>query len=236
MYYWNKSNFEGLLKLADEFDKFTELQLLANYCRLREQGLRRSAFQTLDAFLEASHTFNESTARITAVKILESNALTTEAHQFLTQPLMTQFLNPTLRAWMDAEPEANVPVRWLGMMSRDYTLLETALLMDPDDVPVRKLLIERELSIADWITHHLDESVLLGPVENVVIAMQRAKNLIAGSSDPDAFAYFNLDVHYYCALVEDWKAYSDSREGSFADWCEKKGRKYNYPTKFYYNQ
>jgi hypothetical protein len=67
---------------------------------------------------------------------------TAEAHQFLAQPLVTQFLIPTLRAWIDDEPAKSVPVRWLGMLSRDNELLDRALSMCPEDIPVRKMLIE----------------------------------------------------------------------------------------------
>lgn len=184
----------------------------------------------------ASRTFDNVTARLVAVKILESNARTSEAHQFLAQPLVAKFLLPTLRAWMDAEPEVNVPVRWLGIISRDYALLEMALLMCPDDVPVRKLLIEYELSIADWATHHLDESVLLGTIEEVTTALARAKSLIASAPYSDAFTYLNSEIQYFSELIGDWQAYSVSPEGDFPAWCAQRGREYKFSVKVYYKR
>lgn len=234
MHYGNKSNFEGLLRLAEEFDKIIELQPLASYCRLRERGLRRDAFRALDLFLDASRTFDNVTARLAAVKILESNARTSEAHQFLAQPLVAKFLFPTLQAWMNAEPNASIPVSWLGIMSRDYSLLEVALFMCPDDNPVRKLLIERQLSIADWATHHLDESVLLGSVEDVTSALMHARTLITSAPRPDDFVFHNSEIQHFCELMDDWQVYSASPEGAFPDWCAIHGRKYNYPVKIYY--
>lgn len=40
-YYWNRDNFESLLDLAKELRTVPELAHLADYCELREKGLRK---------------------------------------------------------------------------------------------------------------------------------------------------------------------------------------------------
>jgi hypothetical protein len=236
MHYWNRGNFEGLLQLAAELAADHNLRPLSDYCRHREKGLRREAFAALEHFLVASGSFDNAAARAAAVKILELNARTGEAHQFLTQPLVTRFLTPTLKAWMDDEPCASTPIRWLGLMSRDNGLLERALSISPDDTPVRKRLIESDLSHADYATHHLDESCFLGNVEEVIAALAHARDLIADAPEPEALAQLLSEVHYFDHQVADWKAYSKNPVGSFPEWCAKQGRKYSYPAKYYYER
>jgi hypothetical protein len=236
MHYWNKKNFNGLLALSEELDAHPDLAPLANYCRLREKGLRREALSALERFLAASRSLDCAAARSAVVAILESNARARDVHQFLAQPLVTQFLMPTLRAWIDDEPATCVPVRWLGILSPDIELLDRALSMCPEDTPVRKMLIERDLSSADYATHHLDETKFLGSVTEVVTALAHARDLIANAPEPEALAHLTSEVHYFDALVADWTAYSKNPIGSFPEWCAKQGRKYEYRVKVYYER
>jgi len=236
MHYWNRSNFEDLLKLAEELHADANLGPLSSYCRYRKKGLRREAFSELERFLEASRSFDSAAARAAAVRILELNARASKAHQFLTQPLVTRFLIPTLKAWMDDEPAASTPVRWLGLMSRDNSLLERALSLSPEDTPVRKRLIESDISLADYATHHLDESRFLGNVDEVIAALTHARELIADAPEPQALAHLLSEVHCFATQVADWRAFSENPEGSFPEWCAKQGKKYNYPAKYYYTR
>jgi hypothetical protein len=236
MHYWNNENFVGLLALSEELDAHPDLKSLASYCRFREKGLRREAFSALEHFLESSRSFDSATARSAAVRILESNARTRGTHQFLTQPLVARFLMPTLRVWIDDEPATCVPVRWLGILSRDIELLDRALSMCPEDIPVREMLIEDDLSCADYATHHLDETRFIGSVDEVIAALAHARDLTANAPEPEAFAYLTSEVNYFDALVADWTAYSKNPAASFPEWCAKQGRKYNYPLKVYYKR
>ncbi|WP_257010377.1 hypothetical protein [Burkholderia ubonensis] len=236
VYYWNQHNFEGLLKLAETFDACPELKPLADYCRFREQGLRRHAFAALERFLDASRSFDGTTARRAAIDILEANARTSEAHQFLAQPLTARFLLPTLQTWMHEEPDANLPIRWLGILKRDNALLAGALAMCPDDTPVRTMLIERALDFVDFATHHLDESRFIGSVDHVLENLDRARRLIADAPDAAAFARLSSEVDHFDQLVADWQAWSLNPVGSFPEWCAALGRNYRYAVKIYYSQ
>lgn len=236
VYYWNKDNFEGLLALAQSFDAQADLKPLASYCRYREQGLRREAFAALEQFLVASRSFDSATARRAAIEILEANSRTSQAHQFLTQPLTARFLLPTLGAWMEEDAEAALPVRWLGLLNRDPALLRRALSMCPDDLPVRKVLIDFALGWADHATHHLDESVFLGSVDEATSAVDLARSYIAKAPDPEALAHLTREVEYFDRLITDWKAYSENPTGDFPEWCAERERNYNYPAKFYYER
>jgi hypothetical protein len=227
MYYWNRPNFEGLSKLAEELDGDAHLRLVASYCRYRQKGLRREAFSALEQFLVAARSFDTAAARAATAKILELNARTSEVHQFLTHPLLTRFLVPTLSKWMDDEPAASIPIRWLGMILRDSGLLEKALSMHPGDTPVRKRLIESDLALADYATHHLDESHFIGSVDEVIVALAHARGLIADAPEPEALAHLLSEVHYYDAQIANWIAYSGNPLGSFPEWCANQRGKYH---------
>jgi hypothetical protein len=236
VYYWNKQNFEGLTELSQELTRHPNLDLLAQYCTFREQGLRREAFSTLERFLVAAQSFDSLTARSAALNILELNARAVKVHQFLTQPLITRFLTPTLEAWIRAEPETSAPVRWLGILAHDDALLDKALAMRPEDTPVRKLLIKRDLSWAEFATHHLDESHFIGDVDETVAALERARSLIVTAPDPEKLSALEAEVRYLDDLVADWKVYRENVVGTFSEWCAKRGRMYRFPTHVYYEK
>src|SRR5262249_2540982 len=159
----------------------------------------------LERFLVASQSFDSATARRAAIDILEANARTSEAHQFLTQPLTARFLFPTLQTWMVEAPHANLPVRWLGILKRDDALVAGALAMYPDDTPVRKMLVGHALDRVDFGTHHLDESYFIGSVDYALAELNRARQLIADAPDAAAFARLASEVDYFDRLVADWQ-------------------------------
>ncbi|WP_198952858.1 MULTISPECIES: hypothetical protein [unclassified Achromobacter] len=95
MYYWNRDNFEGLLQIAQQLEADKHLNPLGAYCRFRELGLWRDAFQALERYLEETRSFDSSTARLATTQILEINARAHGVHHFLAQPLVKRFLLPT---------------------------------------------------------------------------------------------------------------------------------------------
>ncbi|MBN3727952.1 hypothetical protein [Burkholderia sp. Ac-20379] len=236
MYYWNQHNFEGLLQLAHALETNDHLKPLAAYCRFRELGLRRDALLALEQYLEEARAFDSATARLAAVHILEAHARTQGVTQFLTQPLVARFLQPTLRAWMQDDANTNVPVRWLGMLDSDRALLARAVAMCPDDTPARKRLIDLLLGDVEYATHHLDESAFIGSVEAAASALELAGTLVASAAEPDAFARHASDVRYFTGLIADWRAYSENRRGAFPEWCALHGRNYTYAVKVYYER
>jgi hypothetical protein len=236
MHYWNKDNFEGLAELARDLKTHDGCNQLAEYCRLRHTGLRREAFAALERFLAEAKAWEPATARATANAILELRARMPQAHQFLTQPLLERFLLPTLRAWVDSEPASMIPVRWLGILNRDASLLSRVLAASPDDTPIRRILIELELSQVDYATHHLVESIFLGDLEATRVALARATALVEASSQADAVADLNREIKHYESLISDWLAYSIAPEGTFPEWCVARGRAYRWPTIVYYGE
>ncbi|MCP8462806.1 hypothetical protein NK553_02470 [Pseudomonas sp. ZM23] len=236
MHYWNQSNFEGLERLADELASLPGLQALADYARARSQGRRREAFAALDGFLRNAPPPESLPARELSLLILTLHGQTREAHQFLAQPLLSRFLLPALRAWADSEPTAHAPLHWLGLLQNDGDLLRRALSACPDDVAVRCRLIDFALGAADYATHHLNEGFFIGEPAGARQALELAAQLIAEAPQTSPFSRHSDEVAQLSALLDDWQAYSDHPEGSFADWCAARQRPYAWAKKYYYSQ
>lgn len=236
MYYWNKENFEGLLELADELKKTPELSELGEYCVLREKGLRSRALAQLDQFLNKAALWDQNLARCNVLIVLQADARTSEAHQFMTHPLMTRLIYPTLEQWVIDEPSSVVPLRWLGLLRSDSDALRRVLSLTPSDVPVRRRLIKCALDATGYATHHLSESVLLSPVEETRKSIAIARRWIDSAHDIKPFADLSAEVEEYELMLDDWVAYNESPVGSFPEWCKNKGRTYSWPTIVYYDE
>ena len=236
MYYWNRDNFDGLAQLASALREHSELLLLAEYCRAREQGLRRQALASLDAFLDASAAWKAETARAACRTILELHARTPAAHQFLAQPLLVRFILPTLDEWTREVPDSQIAVRWLGILRRDPLLLERALVLAPGDVDVRRRLANWFLSHVDHATHHLVESRLLGELAATRQSLGDARRLVDTAPDSSLLADVAEEIAHYDALLRDWELFSRDPEASFPEWCVKRGRPYRWPAIFYYDR
>jgi hypothetical protein len=234
VHYWNKDNFEGLSQLASALDGHALLSPLAEYCRAREQGLRRQALSVLDAFLDSTGSWSDQSARSACQTLLELHARTPHAHQFLTQPLLARFILPTLDQWLLEIPDSQVALRWLGILRRDRLLLERALALEPADIAVRRLLVDWLLSDVEHATHHLVESRLLGELEPTRRSLADALALVQKAPDASSFTDLAQEIGNLDALLADWEAFSRSAEVNFPDWCSKHGRSYVWPKISYY--
>lgn len=234
MHYWNQENFEGLERLADELASLPGLQALADYARARSRGVRREAFAALEGFLRHAPAPDSPPARELSLQILTLHRQTREAHQFLAQPLLARFLVPTLQAWIDSEPTAHAPLRWLGLLQNDGGLLRRALAAGPDDVAVRYRLIDFALGAADYATHHLDEGFFIGEPADAREALELAARLIAEAPDASPFSRQAEETVQLSALLDDWQIYSAQPQGNFAVWCAERRRPYAWAKKYYY--
>jgi len=235
MHYWNKDNFEGLLELARELEKVHELTALAEYCNLRQKGLRAQSFAKLSDFLNEATLWNIDRARRNVLTILQAQAQIPAAHQFVSHPLLTRLIYPTLEQWKLDEPSAIEPLRWLGLLRSDRDALSRALALAPGDIASRRRLISLALADADYATHHLSESVLLLSVEEARAAIATVKQLLASAPDIQQFTDLEAEAAADEQMIDDWVAYRQSPVGTFPQWCDARGRTYAWPTIVYYD-
>lgn len=236
MYYWNKDNFEGLASLAVGLADRDEFAQLAEYCRLREAGLRREAFVALSTFLACTDTWETEKSRDAVNAILMLYYRTPGCHQFLAQPLMNRFVYPILRRWSDDEPESIPPLRWLAILRRDPGLLGRVLAADPSDVVIRRMLIVCQLSSVEYATHHLSEGFLIGELDEALKDLRRAADLIEEAPIREPLSDLEQEARRYGQMLFDWQAYKARSVGSFPEWCAARGRDYHWSIAVYYGK
>jgi len=237
MYYCDKANFEGLLGLASELEKTPELGMLAEYCVLREKGLRSKALARLDDFLSGAALWEIGLARRNVLIILQANERTPAARQFMTHPLLMRLIHPILDQWIDDDPSAFEPLRWSGLLRSDSNALRCALSLSLGDIPLRRRLIEKALDVVYYATHHLSESMLLLSIEETRAAIATARQWITSAPDISSFADLSAETDQYEQMVDDWVAYRQSPVGKldvFPQWCQARRHTYSWPAVFYY--
>ncbi|KAF1719712.1 hypothetical protein [Pseudoxanthomonas wuyuanensis] len=236
MYYWNKDNFEGLASLAAGLAARKDFAHLAEYCRLREAGLRREAFAALNTFLACADTWESKKSQDAVNAVLTLYYRTPGCHQFLTQPLLNRFVYPALQRWSEDNPESIAPVRWLAILRRDPELLGRVLVADPTDVAIRRMVIERHLSSVDYATHHLNEGLFIGELDEALEDLARATDLIGGAADRELLSDLDREAQQYGQMLFDWQAYKARPIGSFPEWCAARGRDYHWSIAVYYGE
>jgi hypothetical protein len=171
--YWNQENFEGLSHIA-ELAEARGLAQLAEYCRLREQGLRRAAFRALDEFITSTLKVPAANQRELADWMMESWYANPRVHFFLSQPLWENLVKPVLTSWA-VESDSTIPRRWLGMYTSDFELLRDVLARTPSDIRARVALVRLLLRYVDFATHHLVESSFIGSESEALADLNEAQ-------------------------------------------------------------
>lgn len=235
MWYWNKQNFEGLAAVADSIADQSQWKLFAQYCRLREQGLRPQALQAIAQLIAEAASWDDNARRRFADWIFSTSLLYPEVHQLIPTPLKEQLLIPTLREWAASEPSNAIPERWLGFATADDQHFSNALSLDAADDISRYRLVSRDLADVDYQCHHLPE-YFIGEIQTAINTLDGAKSMTAGFSNPDIARTLEDDFAELSGKVRDWQAFQASGGNSFSDWCIAHGREYHWLQAYYYKR
>lgn len=236
MHYWNNKNFEGLASLAVGLAARDDFAHLAEYCRLREAGLRREAFAALETFLSYAETWEREKSQDAVDAVLTLHFRTPGCHQFLAQPLMKRFVDPVLQRWLEHDPDSIAPLRWLAILRQDQQLLGRVLSVEPGDTATRRMLIAKRLDSVDFATHHLNEGFLIGSLDEALEELRRASDLIEGAADRELLSDLDREARQYGQMLFDWQAYKARPVGSFPEWCAARGRDYHWSVAVYYSE
>jgi hypothetical protein len=235
VWYWNKQNFEGLVAVADSIANQPQWNLFAQYCRLREKGLRPQSLQAIAQLIDEAANWTVHERRQFVDWLYETSLRNPNAHQLIPTPLNQQLLIPILEEWAASEPSDATPERWLGFATADHQHFSKALSLDSTDDVSRYRLVSRDLADVDHQCHHLPEC-FLGEIETAIGLLDRAKSLAAGFSDPDIAITFEKDFSKLCGQVHDWQAFQESDVDSFSDWCLANGRVYCWHKAYYFKR
>ncbi|MFU8807234.1 MAG: hypothetical protein ACNA8W_25720 [Bradymonadaceae bacterium] len=226
-WYWRKDTFEGLDELAGLLsERDAELESYAQYCRLREKGLRQESLEALAVFLRVIQNWPLD-KKVEFVDWLLTLVLDhhfrDSTRVFLPHPLVEGFIRPTLEDWTKAMPEDGMPHRWKGLYFHDINALRRAVELSPDDRLARISLIYRHVGFVDYAIHHLPHGYI-GDAEEDLQLLAETYALFEGLEEDDDVANLREELIGLERVVELWIGYRETgKEMPFHKYCEERG-------------
>lgn len=234
MHYWNKANFKGLKEIAEALRHKSGYEGYARYCLLREKGLKKEALVELRSFIDQSHTLPVDEQRAMASELAEMYFYNRDIHQFFPQPAAA-YVGDVLQKWCDESPRSPEPYRWSGVVCGNSELFERALREDPEDEISLSRLVLQELQSVDFATHHLSESVFLGPESEADEALVKAVAYAMRLPVNELKTRHMEEIAYYRSLLSAWREYrGGSRQKPFPEWSAEHGHKFSFGSVVYY--
>jgi hypothetical protein len=221
--------------IADEAERLG-LAGYAEYCRLRESGLRSQAFAALARFITFAAALPDRERRALSDWLMSTREQHNRVDEVLPHPLKVNVVEPTLEAWRNDTRDA-APRRWLGILHHDRDLLDDAIACDATDDIARRHLIRLLLDHVAFSTHHLSEGLYLGDIPTDFAFLDKAKHELQQLRDPERR---DRAAHRETAqrqLLEDWQTYSRSKpDEPFRDWCTRQGKQHGWAGIYYYEK
>ena len=220
----------------------------AEYVSLLGRGLRSQARRQLGAFLHdlgaTDSVEGERFCRWLCAWCFD------RGRRGLEFPLIEAVLLPYLRA---TAARGQMPhLRWLADLRQAHldaierldqdlaalsltSMLRAAVVSDPRDWRAWRLLFDAHTGEAAYGAHHLDESILILPLD-VCLAELHAAREVAIVAPHDALGDERLEeLAALERLYDDWQAYVASAvDEPFLEWTARHGRDYTFPAHFYY--
>lgn len=235
MFYWNQANFEGLRAIGEALRVRPGYGRMAEYCLLREQGLKKPAFSALQQFIAQMQQEPVPVQRQMACELARLHAENRAVHQLIAQPLHAHLCN-VLHAWCAGEPAEAVPYRWLGLLTGEAHCFESALRFDPDDRIALSWLTSQALNAVDFITHHIGESRLIGSSAQAHEQLEAAVAYACRLPDSVARAQFLAEAEDYRNLLDAWATYvAAASDMEFPAWCWQHGHAFEFGQAYYYD-
>lgn len=236
MYYWNQDNFKGLKDIAERYSAKNDYEAFANYCFLKEKGLRKQAHIAIEDFISLTKRKSIEEQREIARELVSLSYFNKDVHQLIPHQLH-QFLIVILKDWAEKETGDVNPYRWLGYLCRDLDFYEKAIIISPTDEISIIELAKGTLNNVDYQTHHLSETRFIGEIEDARISLESACKLIEKLEPGQIRDSLHERYNYFKRLIDTWEEYKkEQRETSFSEWCKTKGENFNFWTIVYYNK
>jgi len=234
--YWEGPKYNDMASVARALEHDPLFADFARYALMRERGRRGEAFVALNLFLASATALDLQTRIKLTDRLLRTSLCTTGFHTLLPQPLMERLILPTLQQWKTADTRASAPRRWLGLHTYNIDELKSALALDPEDDHARARLIDYCLEDAEYATHHLNESLFLGSVEDAEVSLATAESFLADGRNGSYIPALRDEIAELRQMIEDWNEYKlspDFRQIGFPDWSLGKGRAYRFHRAYY---
>lgn len=128
----------GLSEVADEAARRPGLDRYAEYCRLRDKGMRKEAFDSLGQFIKKARDWplEDRTTFADWILEVEDHIPDLDQDEVIPKDLQSSLLNPTIKEWALAEPENPAPWRW---MDTQKSLKRAVRLSEQETIARRRL-------------------------------------------------------------------------------------------------
>lgn len=150
MDYWRQENLEGLPQLASQADERGYARF-AEYCRLREQGVRRDAAAALSEFIVEMRAQPVVKRREFADWVLTYSFHNPRVYNACPTALKQEIIEPAIDEWTRSEPENPKALRW---HPDERAMLVAARAVPRDDIAVGRYAMT-VLARVDFHTHEL---------------------------------------------------------------------------------
>lgn len=240
MYFWNQENFEGLASIAKGLKSEEHFALFAEYCRLKELGLKKQAVAAIKDYVSYLSELDLQTQQNICVRLTELAFWNSDIHQLLSHPIQV-YITDILTNWCSqGEPEA--PYTWLGYMSGDDLHFLRSLQFNPNDQVALYRLARSAVDSVDFQLHHVSESIFLGEEKDAINSLAQAKDFFGRMEDSKFKDYLTQEISDSEALLNDWLSYqqqvksADITSMTFPKWCDLNNKGCAFSQPFYYDK
>ncbi len=224
------------LALAGEADKVPAWKDYAQYCMLRERGLRKQAFLSLNSFLAESGRWSFD-AKKTFVLWLISKMDTVEAADYgpYPQPVRARLFLPFFDEWLVREPQNDEARALYAQYLGEPKYYRHALSINPCNQRARNALALACIADMEFAMHHLPHYFIGDPHEMKAVA-EEAREHIAAIDDRHRQEFLRKKLIGQEQLLEDWIEFDKEPNTDFEQWCRAKGREYWWVRAYYYER
>lgn len=227
----------ALLTVGNAAAKNPQWKKYAQYCFLREKGLRKESFSQLNEFLQNTDNWTEE-EKIKFVEFLFLFCETVQDADYgsLPQPLSEKLIKPTLEQWCLKETVNSKPFRWYGKYYRSHEHLNKALEINSHDDEARQVLLEWGTGHLDCSVHHLPE-YYIGDFKDDMLFIEEMQNHINKLADSKLQQYWTNELMESGELVINYAEWNESGHPDLIKWGEENNKRVSSGVQtFYYRK
>ncbi|MBN7800124.1 hypothetical protein J0A67_04585 [Algoriphagus aestuariicola] len=202
---------------------------------MREKGLRKEAFKSLDKFLKSSKDWSFD-MKIEFVRFLFHYFENVEDADYgpFPQPLNVDLVKPALEEWCSTEQKDHNPFRWYGKYYHSEKHIFKALEVNPADDLARQILLGWWANRINYSIHHLPEFYIGDPIEDIQLE-EKIREQIKQLSSPDLRDYWTKEIDEDSELVKNYFDFKNSGHNDFEKWGKENNKQTGYSlTRSYY--
>lgn len=229
---------KNVLKNIIENEHSNKYTLFKEYCLLKDKGLRKESFKSLNSFINEVKKWNTALLHDFADWLFSIFERSEDIHHVLVYPLEENLLKPLLDKWIVLNPQDIRPYRWYGLFlhtENQIKYLNKALELGGNKeqlVIIR--LIDYYLDSLWYSFHHLSEDLYLGSIEEDKDLISKLEHLVQLVKDEQYKINLQEGITYYTNLLNDWIKFKEDESEGFVKWCKDKGKVYQWVEHYYY--